>query len=353
MMSNGNYTHTEINSQPEIWQSVLHDQSKLDLVGHFAKNEVSDKYILVIGCGSTHYLSMSTAALLRKLGFRAIAMPSSEAVYFPQSLPPGESILLAISRSGTTTETLWAVEKYRKLKKGNRVISITTQPDSTLAKESDFVLAASQAQEKSTAQTRSFTSMYLLSQILAGALAGDRNVVARLQVLPNVLKRLIEGAADLPRQIGEDLSIKNIYFLGGGPLYGLACEAMLKMKEMAVTWTEAYHPLEIRHGPMSVVGPESLVVCMASDSQLAAEVRVLNDMKRLGAKTLVITENSTAADWSAMDHVFSLKTGLDEWDRGVLYLPLLQWIAYYRSLAKGLDPDQPKNLSQVIELDND
>jgi len=352
-MSNGTYTHSEIISQPDIWNSVLHDQSKIDLVDYFANNEVSEGYFLVIGCGSTHYLSMSTAVLLRKLGFRAIAIPSSEAVYFLQALPPGKVNLLTTSRSGTTTETLWAVEKYRKLKLGNRVITITTHPDSPLAKESDLVLAAPQAQEKSTAQTRSFTSMYLLSQILGGALAGDRNVATRLQALPDGLERLIERASDLPRQIGEDLSIKRYFFLGGGPLYGLACEAMLKMKEMACAWTEAYHPLEIRHGPMSVVDQESLIVCLASDSQLAAEVRVLNDMKRLGAKTMVITENSTAADWSGMDYVFSLKTGLDEWDRGVIYLPLIQWIAYYHSLSKGLDPDQPNNLAPVIELDRD
>lgn len=352
-MSKGTYTHSEISSQPDIWKRVLHDQAIINLAAHIVQNVVSDRYFLVIGCGSTHYLSMSTATLLRKLGFRAYAIPASEVVYFSQALPPGEANLLAISRSGTTTETLWAVEKYRKLKMGNRVITVTTQPDSTLAKESDFVLAAAQAQEKSTAQTRSFTSMYLLSQILGGALAGDRNVAARLQALPDGLMRLIEGASDLPRQIGEDLSIKRFFFLGGGPLYGLACEAMLKMKEMSCTWTEAYHPLEFRHGPMSVVDQESMVVCLASDSQLAAEVRVLKDMKRLGAKTLVITEDSTAADWSGMDYVFSLKTGLDEWDRGAIYLPLIQWIAYYRSQSKGLDPDQPNNLMPVIELSND
>jgi glucosamine--fructose-6-phosphate aminotransferase (isomerizing) len=273
-------------------------------------------------------------------------------VYFSQTLPPGEANLLAISRSGTTTETLWAVEKYRRQKMGNSVAVITTQPDSTLAKQADFVLAAPQAQEKSTAQTRSFTSMFLLSQVLGGALAGDHHVAARLQVLPDRLKLVIEEASDLTRQIGEDLSIKRFFFLGGGPLYGLACEAMLKMKEMSCTWTEAYHPLEFRHGPMSVVDQESLVVCLASDSQLVAEARVLKDMKHLGAKTLVLTEDSTAADWEGMDYVFSMKTGLDEWDRGSIYLPLIQWIAFYRSLAKGLDPDQPNNLFPVIELDH-
>jgi glucosamine--fructose-6-phosphate aminotransferase (isomerizing) len=352
-MSKGTYTHSEIYSQPDIWKSVLDDYAKINLGDLIDNKDITGRYFLVTGCGSTHYLAMSTATLLRKLGFRASALPASEVVYFSQALPPGEANLLAISRSGTTTETLWAVEKYRKQKMGNHVIAITTQPNSTLAKEADFILAAPQAQEISTAQTRSFTSMFLISQILSGALAGDRNVAARLLVLPDGLTRLLEEVSDLTRLIGEDLSINRFFFLGGGPFYGLACEAMLKMKEMSCSWTEAYHPLEFRHGPMSVVDQGSLVVCLASDSQLAAEARVLNDMKCLGAKTLVITEDSTTSDWSGMDYVISMKTGLDEWDRGAIYLPLIQWIAYYRSISKGLDPDQPNNLSPVIELDND
>ena len=163
---------------------------------------------------------------------------------------------MTISRSGTTTETLWAVENYRKQIKGHTVIAVTTQPDSTLAKEADFVMAAAQAKENSVAQTRSFTSMFLLSQILSGALANDDTVAERLQALPDALETLLKENKNLLRQIGEDLSINRFFFLGGGPLYGLACEAMLKTKEMTCSWAEAYHPLEFRHGPMSVVDKE-------------------------------------------------------------------------------------------------
>lgn len=352
-MSNGIFTQSEIESQPIIWRSILKDHLHFELVLPPDLQNVSDKYFIVTGCGSTYYLSISVATILRKAGFQAIALPAAELVYFSHALPPGEPILLTISRSGTTTETLRAVEKFRKQKKGCPVLSITTQPDSPLAREADFVLAASQAREDSVAQTRSFTSMFLLSQILSGALTNDQKVAARLQVLPDALETLLKENKNLPRQLGEDLSLDRFFFLGGGPLYGLACEAMLKTKEMTCSWAEAYHPLEIRHGPMSVVNGETLVTCFVSDSQQMAEVKVLQDMKRLGARTLVITENSTAVDWTGMDYVINLKTGLDEWDRGAIYLPLIQWIAYYRALANGLDPDQPKNLSAVIELNHE
>ena len=352
-MTNGNFTRSEIESQPRIWRSILEEYAHFELVLPPDLKDVNDRYFIVTGCGSTYYLSISVAAILRKAGFQAIALPAAELVYFSQALPPGAPILLTISRSGTTTETLRAVENFRKQKKGRPVLTVTTQPDATLAKEADFVMAASQAREDSVAQTRSFTSMFLLSQILSGALANDQKVAARLQVLPEALETLLYENKNLPRQLGEDLSLERFFFLGGGPLYGLACEAMLKTKEMTCSWVEAYHPLEIRHGPMSVVNDGTLVTCLVSDSQQRAEVKVLQDMKRLGAKTLVITEDSTSVDWSGMDYVVNLKTGLDEWDRGAIYLPLIQWIAYYRAQATGLDPDQPKNLSAVIELNHE
>jgi glucosamine--fructose-6-phosphate aminotransferase (isomerizing) len=353
MIPKGIYTKSEIDSQPMVWRSILNEYTQTELVLPSNLLDIKRRYFLVTGCGSTYYLSISVATLLRKLGFQALALPAAELVYFSDALPPGEPILLTISRSGKTTETLDAVNHYKKHKQEHDVIAITTQPNSLLAKEADLTLAASQAKEVSVAQTRSFTSMFLLSQILSGLMANNRNVARRLQILPNATEKLIEKHANLPRQIGEDLSLKRFFFLGGGPLYGLACEAMLKTKEMTCSWAEAYHPLEFRHGPMSVVEEQSLVVCFVSDSQQSAEVRVLHEMKSLGAKTLVITEDASASDWKDMDYVISLNTGLSEWERGAIYLPLIHWIAYYRAQAKGLDPDNPKNLSAVIELDHE
>ena len=119
---------------------------------------------------------------------------------------------MTISRSGITTETLYAVDNYRKQNIGHTVIAITTQPNSALAKEADFVLAASEAKENSVAQTRSFTSMFLLSQILGGALAKEPNVAKRLQVLPDALEHLIKEYIKLPRQLGEEPFIKSFLF---------------------------------------------------------------------------------------------------------------------------------------------
>ena len=125
---------------------------------------------------------------------------------------------------------------------------------------------------------------------------------------------------------------------------------MLKTQEMTPTWSEAYHVLEFRHGPMSVVSPSALVVGMISDSAPEQEIAVLRHMQRLGGRTLAICESRGALDWSGVDHVLELNSGLDEQQRPVLCLPFIQWLALHRAMAKGVNPDNPANLTQVIVL---
>jgi glutamine---fructose-6-phosphate transaminase (isomerizing) len=349
-MTKGVFTRDEIASQPEIWRKTLEGflpQIK-KLPG--GPEHAAKKQFLVTGCGSTHYLSLSTAAVLRSRGISAWGYPASEIVHFPSLLPVGDAWMLAISRSGTTTETGWALDTFRKLYPNGKVVVITTQPEVEMARGADLLLACPAAQEESVAQTRSFTSMYLLAEAFAGALAGDAETLTRLQTLPNTLEKLLTRVGALPQRIGEDLSIERIFFLGGGPLYGLASECMLKTKEMTCSWAEAYHPLEFRHGPMSVVNHQTLVVGLISDSQQDAEIKVLQDMQKLGARILAITENANKPEYQGFEDVVELRSGLTEWERGALYLPVVQWIAYYRALAKKLDPDQPENLTAVVEL---
>jgi glucosamine--fructose-6-phosphate aminotransferase (isomerizing) len=349
-MTNGIFTRTEIDHQPKVWAETLTSFSNQKKTLAEVLSGSGKQAWLVTGCGSTHYASLSGAALMRQSGIVAWAHPASELVYFGDMLPQGDVNLLTISRSGTTTETLWAVDCYRKRYPHGKVVSITTHPESPLAKASDLVLSADAAQELSVAQTCSFTSMFILSQCLAGLLRGDEGLVNRLEKLSPALNDLIERSGDLPCQLGEDESLQRFFFLGGGPYYGLACEAMLKTKEMTRSWAEAFHPLEFRHGPMSVVDDHTLVVCLVSDSEQEAEARVVRDMQKLGARILVLTDDASRMDWSGIEYVVELRSGLNEWERGALYLPFIQWMDYYRTLAKGLDPDQPTNLTAVVEL---
>lgn len=349
-MAKGQFTYQEIDSQPEVWARTIQKLIKeIDLLQKKTAPYKNTPFV-VLGCGSTHYLAMSTAAILRRNGVNAFHAPSSDLVYFPLDQYQKGYNMIAISRSGTTTETIWAMDRYRQTFRDGKIISITCEENTPMISGSDVNLIAPDAIEQSIAQTRSFSSMVLLSQFLTGILSGNKEVITNLQKTPEVLRKLIARYKTFMEKLGRDLSIERLFYLGDGPLYGIACEAMLKAKEMSCSWVEAYHALEFRHGPMSLVTDKTLVVGLISDIASEAELKVLRDMKKLGARTLAILESAEIKDLSGIDDVIELNSGINEVDRTALYLPLMQWLAFYRSLEKGLDPDNPVNLSKVVYL---
>src|SRR5262249_42132408 len=117
--------------------------------------------------------------------------------------------------------------------------------------------------------------------------------------------------------------------------------ANLKLKEMSRTHSEPFHFLEFRHGPMSMVTAGTMIVGLRSDGARSLEQAVLDEMQSMGAAIVSLGETGTTV---------AFESGLDEAVRGVLYLPVLQLMAMYRSLSKGDDPDRPRNLPAVVEL---
>ncbi len=352
MAIRGKHTWREIESQPDTWASTLKTLAPREAELRRAWATLGASHVLFAGCGSTFYLAQSAAALFQAVtGVAAQALPGSQVALFgDQAVPnPLHTLLVAVSRSGTTTETLMAVDCFRKLG-GRGVWGITCDPNSALSNAVDVMLAAEDAQEKSVAQTRSFSSMLLLAQAMAAVAALDRSMLVRLRRLPDRLRELVQRAGEAPLRLGADLTIQRLFFLGNGPLYGMACEAMLKAKEMSLSAAEAYHPLEFRHGPMSMVDERTLVVGLLSDTAAAEEVRVLREMEGLGASSLALVEDASVLGSWAPDAAIELKSGVGQWERAALHLAMLQRLAYSRAMARGLDPDRPHNLTAVVTL---
>ena len=346
MSKPGQYTLTEIMSQPSVWQETLHvferDAAALkSLWGGGAFDEV-----IFTGCGSTHYLSLVGARLFEQLsGVRTRAYPASELVFYPPYQAGRRYLLVTVSRSGTTTETIEAAHVFREAAAG-MILGVGCYPDSELMQLADLALVSSSAQEQSVAQTRSFSSMLVLVQLIAAYLSGAGSPTA-LNALPDAGDHLLREYSDLARQLGDDDSIGRFFFLGSHALYGIACEAMLKMKEMSLSYSESYHTLEFRHGPMSMVNDHALVVGLLGNTAYLQEAAVLTEMQARGAQVLAVSD-AHSASWS---HMITLGSDVPPWGRPVLYLPVLQLMAYYRALANGQNPDRPTNLEAVVSLD--
>lgn len=336
-MSEHYFTLDEILSQTEAWAQALEVAPLVPL-----PKAVDFDQVLFTGCGSAHYMSLSAAAVYQELtGRTARAVPAGELLLNPQnSLPSdGRLLLVAVSRSGTTTETLRAVEAFRRSGRGP-VIVISNYPTG-LAEQADIPIVMDKGQEQSIAQTRSFTSMYIAAVAMCARMAGRADLLDAMSALPVAGRRLLDRAEPLARSLGGDLGLDRVYFLGSGIRYGLACEANLKMKEMSLTHSEPFYFLEYRHGPKSLAGPGALVVGLLSDKNRSHEQAVLDEMRGLDARLLSLAE--AHAD-------LAFESGIPESVRAVLYLPPLQLMAFYRSLAKGLNPDRPEHLTAVVQL---
>lgn len=331
------HTYNEIKTQTEAWDQAL------DVVRASSSPRAGDyDHVLFTGCGSTYYLSLAAAALYTGLtGRSARAAPGGELLLNPQTvLTDQKTLLVAISRSGTTTETVKAVEKFKAEKRGE--VAVITNYNEVLSRVADVNIVIDKGQEESVAQTRSFASMYVAATALCAKMAGRDDLVEAMKELPVIGNLVIGKYEAFAKALGENLSFDRFYFLGSGIRYGLACEVNLKMKEMTLTHSEPFHFLEFRHGPMSMVNQNTVVVGMVSTVNRQHEVKVLSEMKMLGGTVASIGE-------SEADVCF--ESNIPEEVRSVLYLPVLQLMSYYRSLAKGLSPDRPTNLTAVVKLD--
>jgi glucosamine--fructose-6-phosphate aminotransferase (isomerizing) len=341
-MENGTHTRSEILTQTAAWTQALDlVRAQKDALQSLTAGPFDQ--VLFTGCGSTYYLSLAAAALFQELTGRAArAVPGGELLYNPQSvLTGGRSLLVAISRSGATSETVRATERFRREGRGP-VLVITNYGDQPLAGLGDLSLVIDRGQEQSVAQTRSFASMYVAATAVCALAGGRDELFAAMSALPEAGEQLIAHYEPAARKLGENLDLDRFYFLGSGARYGLACEVNLKMKEMTLTHSEPFHFLEFRHGPMSMVGPSAAVVGLLSSSNRDAESKVLAEMQALGGTVFSLAEAEAVVNFGSR---------IPEAVRGVLYLPVLQLMAYYRSMAKGLNPDRPTNLTAVVVLE--
>jgi glucosamine--fructose-6-phosphate aminotransferase (isomerizing) len=284
MSTQEGFTHAEILSQPQVWAAAVDDIEKFSPA--LQSGILSETYDQVIftGCGSTYYLSIAAATLLaEQTGINAKALPASELWLYPRSsyLRKGRTLLVAVSRSGYTTETVRACEFFLKEKRGD-LLTISCYGDKPLASMGKVNLVLPSAQEQSVAQTRAFSTLYLATVALAVLWAGREDLYADLKKLSAPAQNILTRYSALAKKWGSNLDLDRFYFLGSGPRYGLACELNLKMKEMSLTHAEPFHFMEFRHGPKSMINPKALVVAMPSRENWKSEMAVIHDMRALG-----------------------------------------------------------------------
>jgi glutamine---fructose-6-phosphate transaminase (isomerizing) len=349
----GAHTWNELTSQGQVWQAVLSQLERSPVVEAILASSASAREWIFVGCGTSYYLAEAAARSWTTLtGQPARAIPASEILLFPKSiLTSGKGVeAVVISRSGKTSEAVRAANVLlRQLHVPT--IGITCARQSPLEGECTRTIILEAADEQSTVMTRSFTSMLISLQYLAARLANNQSFIDSLSKAADYISRNIHKIASQLEHFVADHSFDDYIFLGQGPWHGIAREGALKVMEMSCSYSQFFHTLEFRHGPKAIVSEKTCLLFFLDKAGHDAESEVLMEMKALGGITLAIGNWVGEEIRPYCDLV--IESGQGPTDLALLAACTIpcQLLGFYTGLQKGLNPDEPKNLSRVVILD--
>ena len=293
--------------------------------------------IVISGAGSSLYIAQVAAFAMREeSNLPADAQPLSEVLLRPEpvfvSQPIADQPLIVVSRSGTTTEALAVLRAARE--RGQFTVAVTCRPEAPMARLADVALTVPEGDDEAIVMTRSFVSQASLLMRL-GARLGDSAFAADLDAVPAhwpetapFIEQAFELAATGPSRV---------IVLGAGPAFGIANEAVLKITETGQVPASAFHPLEFRHGPISVCEPGVIVAAVLGGPNEAEERRVVDEAAALGATPFVLGSDGPGAD-------------LHPTARLPLAMHVLQALALGTAVGRGLDLERPRHLEQVVVI---
>ena len=339
-------TVQEIYQQPLTWTKCLHMLRRVDLQALVGDRQPREFQWVFVGCGTSYYLAQAAAASFTLLtGTLARALPASEILlHLELSLPsPKTSFPVLISRSGHTSEILAVAEILKE--KGIDFLALTCDGNE-LAVSTRRVLQLP-AKEESTVMTASFTSMLLAMQFVAAKISGNGEFLTQLDRLPALVESLLAKYGQQLEKFAQR-PFEDVAVLGQGGLYPIAAEVSLKVMESSSSYAQYFHTLEFRHGPKSIIDERALVIGLISDAGSEQETKVLREMKELGASTIAIVNHATEEVRKAADLVIELSSTQSTLSLLVAYVVWGQLFGSYVGLAKGLNPDEPLNLTRVV-----
>ncbi|GGB14924.1 glutamine--fructose-6-phosphate transaminase (isomerizing) [Allosediminivita pacifica] len=315
--------------------------------------------LVMVACGTAYYACLTAKYWFEKLAGIPVEVDiASEFRYREPPITPGTQAIF-VSQSGETADTLAALHYARG--KADRIVAVVNVPESSMAREADYVLPIHAGAEIGVASTKAFTCMLTVLLTMALRASADRgrmndNQIAdfsrKFRGLPGALNvalgrdEIIEDAA---RQIAE---ARDVLFLGRGSMYPLALEGALKLKEISYIHAEAYASGELKHGPIALIDKSVPVVVMAPrDGLFEKTVSNMHEVMARGGRVCLITD-AAGAELAGSDVWRTiLMPEVDEAFAPILYALPAQLLAYHAAVAKGTDVDQPRNLAKSVTVE--
>ena len=314
--------------------------------------------VRVIACGSAYHAGWVLKSVCESLARVPVQVElASEFRYNHPFLEKGE-LVISISQSGETADTLAAVKEAKKL--GAKTLSIVNVKGSAIAGESDFVFYTQAGPEIAVATTKAYSCQlvagYIFSLLLAkakGKISTEeaRNLTEELFLLPGKIQQCLSMDQEILPMAKELKDADNIFFLGRGLDWAISMEGALKLKEISYIHCESYSSGELKHGTISLIEKGSPVIGLLSQEELAGKsISNIHEVRSRGAKCFAIRREDIAIEEEDFAGSLSVPKTHPLFAGSLLVLPL-QFLSYQVSLLKGFDPDKPRNLAKSVTVE--
>lgn len=313
--------------------------------------------VFVVACGTSYHAAMMAKYAIERWTRMPVEIDIASEFRYRDPVLDNRSLVIGISQSGETIDTLAAV-RYAKAQ-GCTVIGVSNVVDSALARESDGVLYTRAGLEIGVAATKTFTTQLVAMQLLGLYLAQIRGamdpgaielLLREMDELPAQVEKVLDQSDAVEKMTRDWADVRDFFFLGRSGDFPVAMEGALKLKEIAYVRAEGYAAGEMKHGPIALIEEGVVVVGVATDSHVRS--KTLSNMEEIKARggTIVLVAEEGDDVGEITEHILRVPSGSDLLCTVTAVVPL-QLLAYHVANAKGLDVDKPRNLAKTVTVE--
>ena len=350
----------EIFEQPATLQKAILGRIESDAV-HFDEKLAfiqSASHLWILGCGTSWHAGLIGSMFMEDLALvPAFAEISSEARY-RQPLISGETLVLAISQSGETADTLAALREAKK--NGSKTVGLCNVKNSTLVREADATLFLKAGPEMSVCSTKAFTSQVAVLALLAVYFGQLKRTLSKeaahkffheLKKIPEQIQSILDRASEIQKLAKKYAQYEDFFFMGRRYMVPTCMEAALKLKEISYVNANGYPAGELKHGPIALLNPRFPVIAFCANDQTKEKIASnLAEVKARGAPALAIAPETHSELKGICDDVFFMPHTIDELACFTSTV-VGQLFAYYIAKERGCDIDQPRNLAKSVTVE--
>ncbi len=352
------YMLKEIYEQPQAISNTLEGRLtntglNLDALGDLT----GIKQVQIIACGTSYHAGMTARYWIEDLANISCNVEIASEYRYRKSVVPEHSLLVTISQSGETADTLAALRLAKKLG-FKKTLAVCNVPGSSLVRESDISLMTRAGAEIGVASTKAFTTQLTALLLLVAALGrnhstnhNEQRIIHALQQLPDVIQQALQMDSQI-EQLAEQFSDKqHALFLGRGDQYPIAMEGALKLKEISYIHAEAYAAGELKHGPLALIDADMPIVIVAPNNELLEKLKSnIEEVRARGGILYVFADKNAHITPQSNLQVIAMPHA-DDIITPILYTLPLQLLSYHVAVIKGTDVDQPRNLAKSVTVE--